>query len=777
MKKLRAQDSSQGSASGFRQIIRHIMSVLFVGLSLGFLLYYWHREGLLPLDAVFGASDHPMFRRVLGSLFLPWHIWWGGIPWGWLSAVAFVHVLYIALGWLILSSLRQRFLFHVQVILSLGVGMGVSGIVFELLCMAGYLGRIQIITAWVLMFLIAGVCWFARSDLVSERPIEHPSGGVSDTPAPRSERVLWWLSAVVIGLISALLLLHGVGYPETYWDSLILYMGYARKIFNAECFPFKAVGQVGIGLGANYPHLVAVLFAATGKMFGEWNDIVCQLSAPVLSFGSIVFIYATVYAMTRDRLVSISSSLLVRSVPYGLCYGQFASDYAFAIFYTAAFLYLACLYIQSARRSVLFCTMMMAAVAMHINYLMGVLWVTGFVLLFAAHWSYSYDHRVGVGRLFASGWFWVLFIFTVMLALPWYIRNWLLTGNPVYAFYSNLLGGVRINPTVMDSAVVEWKLNGDGLYGAGSTLIEKLQGSWGFFVTGPQHWKLQPVLFGFVLPGVLIWILLFLWSRTRGLLLTRFGVVSFSLFMILATYAYCMADYYLYQVIIILPLFGIFAAYWIGFSRKSFAVVALLVGFAPGLVMGMMGFKLKTTGVLGNEVYGQHVLTALRNPFMDKDLFMRMAYEGDMEMFAKLTQLSDGACVLTHENRHLLLDERLRIVHLDDWEIQSAYGKSADERLSVLDDAEVDYYLYVPNEDKHRANSWVGMDELIGRGDFEEMWRVKAQGGSTREGLEYKHIPADYNVLYRRVRAASGTLPEHDKPTSVTISVEDFAHR
>ena len=47
--------------------------------------------------------------------------------------------------------------------------------------------------------------------------------------------------------------------------------------FLEHAFPVKVVGQVGIGLGANYPHLYALLGASTATMWGHWSSLYQQL--------------------------------------------------------------------------------------------------------------------------------------------------------------------------------------------------------------------------------------------------------------------------------------------------------------------------------------------------------------------------------------------------------------------------------------------------------------------------------------------------------------------
>src|SRR5690606_37892746 len=116
----------------------------------------------------------------------------------------------------------------------------------------------------------------------------------------------------------------------------------------------------------------------------------------------------------------------------------------------------------------------------------------------------------------------------------------------------------------------------------------------------------------------------------------------------------------------------------------------------PGVTMGLMGFKLKKTGVYESMPPPQIELTALRKLFMNPGTYYRMEYGGDYDMISTLNNtLPDGTVILTHENRHLLLKPSLKIVHLDDWEPQQVYGKSVAERVSMLDSLGVEYYLYV----------------------------------------------------------------------------------
>jgi hypothetical protein len=387
--------------------------------------------------------------------------------------------------------------------------------------------------------------------------------------------------------------------------------------------------------------------------------------------------------------------------------------------------------------------------------------------------------RDPLGKFLCSRVLWLNVFVSALIASPWYIRNIIVTGNPVYAFFYNIFPSRNVNPEVMRSAQVEWLMNGDGLGRVGATLWEKLANSWLYFVTGPHHWKLGPVFMALAVPGFVVF-LCRIWSRlVVGQRLVnlgelpgspprtrvfddslKFGTVCGALFVLLWFYAYVIADMYLYQIIIVLPLFGIFVCGVFEvcntrFSRVLLYVLCIVVGIGPGIMMGLMGFKLKRSGHIGATPYSQVTLTALRYLFIAPEEFYRMEFGGDMEMLGRVNSLPAGTRVLTHENRHLLLNEDIRIIHLDDWEVQKAYHKPASERLAVLDALGVEYYLYVPNEDKHFANSWLGMDELIRLGHFREVARTEAAGSSWRERVKYLAIPPDRNVLYRRAKTFS----------------------
>ena len=102
---------------------------------------------------------------------------------------------------------------------------------------------------------------------------------------------------------------------------------------------------------------------------------------------------------TRERLVAACCALLFASVPYGIAYFQYASSYSVAILLTAAFLYLALRYIDDDLPGYFVLLLLTAAFAVHVNYLMWVLWITAAPVVVAAQLaSASVPRRPPSGR-------------------------------------------------------------------------------------------------------------------------------------------------------------------------------------------------------------------------------------------------------------------------------------------------------------------------------------------------------------------------------------------
>ena len=299
-------------------------------------------------------------------------------------------------------------------------GIGSCGVVYTFVAMAGLL--YQGVT-WVVLIAIAGVLVvFARrarrqaggwrleavdqvlgcnleaieentsslkpqaSSLKPQAYSLQPTAYTWFRPRGIVEHPLAWVMAGLIALITAFTFYWAAFYPETYWDALILYLGYARGIFLEHAFPVKVVGQVGVGLGANYPHLFELTGATIATWANHWSPRYLQIATPLAGLMSLLLAYHTVLRLSRSVFLALVAALLVRAAPYWITYSTWTSNYSFVVLYSAVFFYLALRYIEDGLPGYFILATLTVAFSMHINYLMGSLWICWAAMVILAHW-------------------------------------------------------------------------------------------------------------------------------------------------------------------------------------------------------------------------------------------------------------------------------------------------------------------------------------------------------------------------------------------------------
>ncbi len=759
---------------------------------------------------------NPALPRLFGHLLGRWGFGGGNFEWGALAwAVAAVLVM-VVLG----NFFLECFELYIPRTASLGLaflfGLGLTGFVLECLAIPYVLWRESMAAALATLLGLLAVGAVLRcfrqpqtgrggdpglGENITRRVLARAAYvGSLTRPAGAGGRVFCVGAVTLIAAIQFFIFWHALLYPEVYWDSLILYLGYARMTFLESGFPIKVTGQVGFGLGANYPHLYPVLGAGVATAMGEWSELPQRLIAPLAGLGTCVLIYHTALRLTRHVNFALVVTLLYRSIPLGIIYDQYASDYALALLFAAGFLYLALMYIQTLLVGYFAGATLLIGLAMHLNYLMGILWGPWLVMILAAHgragkragaeagaewletpWI-AHERREAIRGFVSSRRFWTWTLFAAALGSTWLIRNWIVTGNPVYAFFYEWLGGKHINPEVMQAAAVEWEANGMGIGRLGRTFGERLRAAWAFFVMWERSaYQIGPVLMGFSVLGAVAWLGRSLagWlqsqptrparspgeaslqvalagarrrSEQAGL---RFGWVVAALLVGLLAFHFILAPFYLYQIIMIVPCLALLVTFaWPWWRRRPWrwglGGLALWIGLVPGLAMALMGFKQVGPFELpGGRIEAPTTLYPLRHPLPRPGRYYRWRYGEDPRMWDYVNHHLKGRRLLTHDNRHLVYDPSITLVHLDDWtrrwNIQYLWEiEDPTERVRQLIEVhDIHYYLRIPNEAACPTNArmgtaeWpaLGLAELIFEAGENRLYRLRlGTEGATPEG-------------------------------------------
>lgn len=684
------------------------------------------------------AALPPQARAYQGFFALPYRFvtqlknWQFMLPEGLLmwSARSWLSLLPMALlGYALMGFVTSARLLRCAVAIPLG--LGIVGVCYEWLAMAGQLKGITVGLMLVLTVVVAlMLLMYQRSRRWSEETWEYE-------PAPR----WWWFAAwAAFGLTTLLNFQHALWYPPNYWDALIYYLYYAKLVFleggvpfpvDGNGFPELVQGQVGLGLGANYPHLFLFWQAATCRLFGEWSSYPGQWFPPLAGAGTALCVYGVVLYRNRQQSAALMALVLMACLPYWNWYQHWVSDYPLATWLTAG-----CVVVLAVSQSrgalALLALAPLVWAGGHLNYLMISLW--WFMLV----WCVCHRQQLLRPRVVGG------VVLSLVITSTWLVRNWWVTGNPVYAFYPEIFGGINIDLDILRSCDVEWTRNGDGLAQVGQNWWQRLLGSPAYFLADPStslKWAVLPL--GWFLPS--------LWSWFRGPSGQKdacwWGITGF--LGILFFYAYAVSGLYLYHIMPALPLMVIMAGNWLSLlprpgsgydrarwfakARLSAAVVLLATWLTVGIPSSLLGAKWPSTTLY-------HTL----HPGMPAQLFLRASVGPAYEIWQFLNRhMPIQAVLLTHENRHYYLRDDIRLVHLDDYRLIPYYDQSADQVLAKLHQLGVGYYLRIPNERNHPILARLGIDAMLDHYfepvinvDGQELYRLKPQTSQPTNATE-----------------------------------------
>jgi len=243
----------------------------------------------------------------------------------------------------------------------------------------------------------------------------------------------------VVAVYAAVSIYQTLAYPAIEWDSLAYGVNYAKIMFNISKIPLIAGPSIGLEMSASYPPGVQLLAVYLYTFAGNANDFYYRILQPIFGLATIIVTYKFAMVATKNRTVSVFAIFILSVIPafweffihetYLMCLTLMATLSAFFFFkaYNSN---------DNDRRryevvATVFCCF--AALTSYTG-----LFCFGLLLL------YSIKRRVSAKRF---TWLAILASFIVM---PWYIRNFLLLGNPIYPF----LGiGNYLDPMLLSSTM------------------------------------------------------------------------------------------------------------------------------------------------------------------------------------------------------------------------------------------------------------------------------------------------------------------------------------
>jgi len=328
----------------------------------------------------------------------------------------------------------------IRCLTAFGMGVGLVALLTAILALSQNLYNLWLNLSVIVLILILGALehkrwgrkWLVRfTDYWRVHPI---------TPMNR------WSFLLVVGvaIVVFLIFYHGILSPIDHFDALIYHAGMAKVMFRYHGIPLLAGPSPGIQLSGNYPPLYPALGAF---FFIHMNTTIVDLPLRAISpFMGLLTLFTT-YGLGRILLGhknALLATLVIAVTPFFILYSIHALNNMMAAYYLALASLHMVLYFHRQQRLYLLVAGLSCGFAVSTTYL-ALYFVPVFILETFLFSQRSIRRWAEIFVPFLVG--------TVLTGAFWYIRNFIVLGNPIWPFAYSVFGGSFIDPLMETQAL------------------------------------------------------------------------------------------------------------------------------------------------------------------------------------------------------------------------------------------------------------------------------------------------------------------------------------
>lgn len=336
---------------------------------------------------------------------------------GWLGLL-FIFVNGFFLSY-ILNPQKKDFL--EMLLLTIGLGFGLTFTTMILLGLFWEFSLFSVLLTQVILLVVLSVVAVLQGFRVRAGTLRWP--GKNDFQLTRLS-LLHLVCVVIMGVLVFVAIYDAVTLPATEWDSLAYGVNYARIMFQKGTIPLIAGPSIGIEMSASYPPGVQLAAVFLYVFARNANDFYYRVLSPIFGLATFAVTYKFAMLLNKNRTISLYAVVALSSIPvfWGLFVVEsYLMGLTLMITLCGFFLYKAHVSNPSDTKKYEILGVLFCGFASLVSYI-G-LFSFGILLLYAVHKKLTLKR---VGSLASLG---------IIIILPWYSRNFILLGNPVYPFF------------------------------------------------------------------------------------------------------------------------------------------------------------------------------------------------------------------------------------------------------------------------------------------------------------------------------------------------------
>ena len=389
-----------------------------------------------------------------------------GIPLAFLATIEIL-ILGVLSSHTLLANEKDAF---IKFISALALGTGFTALITIILGILGNLFQLPLNITIILLcvgFLLVNVYKQKGKEKPSIREFLKAYFSIRKIRRPTNFR-LWLLACSAIGIIFFFCFYHALLTVITHWDATVYHAVMPVIMYENHGIPVIAGPSIGLEMSANFPPLFSALGAFYYVQIGLIEDFYLRAIPPVMGILTVLATYK-IGEVLAGKKYGIIAALFLAITPLFFRYSVYATSYSTLTFFgTISILFLFLAIIIGDTRYWIMCGLFygFALLTSYLAVYLAPFFVIALIYYFIKKKGYF---KANIKNAL------LLVLLTLIIGGVWYLRNLVSLGNPVYPNGYTLLGGINIDPLIMETTFkgIKWSAT-TSLFGGEVPLLEKI---------------------------------------------------------------------------------------------------------------------------------------------------------------------------------------------------------------------------------------------------------------------------------------------------------------